>query len=68
MTRCAMLFAIALTSLLGVGCGGVNETPDATQVKEVSPEEIQRQIQEGMKKSGGAKQPSYQPDTAAPAK
>jgi len=66
MARCAMLFAIALTLTLCVGCGGVDETPDATQVPQVSQEEIQKNIQEGMKK-GGAKQPTYQSGTAAPA-
>jgi hypothetical protein len=45
-----------------VGCGGKEVKPEASQaVKEVDPAIIQKQIQEGMKKSGGSKQPKYNP-------
>jgi hypothetical protein len=49
-------------SALCVGCGGTKEiAPDASQVKQVDPAEIQKNIQEGMKQGGGGKQPTYNP-------
>ena len=64
MTRYAILVSLLFMSLSAVGCTTQTEQPDATQVKEVDPAEIQKQIQEGMKQSGGTRQSNYKP--AAP--
>ncbi len=54
MRRAISFVAIALFSLvITVGCGGVKEkAPDESLVPVIDQEELNRQIQEGMKKGG----------------
>ncbi len=63
MKRIISASVVLLGLALTVGCGGVKEkAPDESLVPEVDQAEIQRQIEEGMKKGGNTEE--YSPGGA----